>query len=150
MADKTMSVVPEDFVEVSYQGIVSIKGPECAFPVILLKDANKRTMAVPLGGREADLIRHALDESSTGKREGPQPYLNLIACLSKLDIAVREVRIRYSDDFDLPTYLVLSQDRDRTTEVLVPCGDAIAYARIAQAPIYVEEELLAAIGAEAS
>jgi bifunctional DNase/RNase len=128
MADKTMSVVPDGFVEVSFQGIVNIKGPECALPVILLKDAGKRTMAIPLGGMEADLIRHALDESPAENRKGPRPYLNLIACLSKLDAAVQE----------------------RTTEVLVPCSEAVACARLAQAPIYVEEELLAAIGAEAT
>ena len=135
--------VPEGFVEASYQGIVSIRGPAGSVPVILLKDANERTMAIPLASLESDLIRRTL----SGNNEGPQPYHTLIACLGKLDTTFGEVRILYSGEFDLPTRIMLRSASGTEIEVTVPCGDGIAYSQLARVPIYVAEELISAVGA---
>jgi bifunctional DNase/RNase len=140
-----VGIFREGFVEVKYHGVVSIKGSAGALPVILLKDAAERTMAIPLANLESDLIRHTLG----GSNEGPQPYRALIACLGKLGAALGDVRIRYSSEFDLPTQLVLHLASGQEIEVAVSCGDGIAYAQIAQIPIYVAEELMSAVGARA-
>jgi len=139
-----MEIISKDYIKVTYQGIVNIRGSERALPVILLKDAKERTMAIPLGDLESDLIRHTLD----GNKEGPQPYQNLIACLLKLDVAFRKVHILYSNEYDLPTRLILRPGSGPDIEVPVPCADGIACAQTAHVPIYVSERLISAIGTE--
>ena len=140
-----MDIVHKNFVKVSYQGIVNIRGPAGAMPVILLKDAKKRTMAIPLTGLESDLIQRALSRSN----EGPQLYNTLITCLEKLDVSFIELRILYSKEFDLPTRLILRSASDRDIELVVHCGEGIAYAQLARVPIYVSEELISSVGASA-
>ena len=139
-----MEIVPEDFIRVTYQGIVNIRGSKRALPVILLNDAKERTMAVPLGDLEYNLIRHTLD----GNKDGPQPYQNLIACLLRLGVTFRKVHILYSDEYDLPTQLILRPASGPDIEVPVPCADGIICAQMAHVPIYVSERLISAIGTE--
>jgi bifunctional DNase/RNase len=141
-----MRAIPDGFTEVHCQGVVSIRGPESALPVILLRDAKERTVAIPLGNLESDLIRHVL----SGSEGGPQPYHNMLTCFSKLGATLREVRILFNDEFDFPTTLIIQTSSGEEIEVVVPCGDGITYAWLAQASIYIAEKLMSAIGANAT
>jgi bifunctional DNase/RNase len=132
---------PKDFIEVSYNGIVNIRGPSGSLPVILLKDDRGRTMAIPITSLESDLLRHALE----GSDKGPLFYQTLPACLSKLHATLVEVRILYSSDYDLPTRLLLHDAHGREIEITIPCPDGIAYAHLTQAPILVAEKLMTAV-----
>lgn len=139
-----MSIVPEGFVEVSYQGVVNVRGEDGNIPVILFKDEKERTMAVPLERLEAELLRHTL----SGNNEGPQPYRSLLSCLDKLGVELGVVRILYNSEFDLPTRLILRPKSGQEIEVSISCGEGIACAQLAGAPIYVAEELMAAISVD--
>lgn len=137
-----MSIVPKGCIEVKYQGVVKLRGETSMIPFIMLKDGKERTVAVPLDTLEETLIKHALNENN----EGPQPYRTLVSCIEGLSASVDAVHILYSAEFDLPTRLILNiKSRDKV-EVDVPCVEGIACALLSEAPIYISEELIAAIG----
>ncbi len=141
-----MGSVPEPCVQVRYRGVANVRGETGNIVVALLKDEQERTMAVPLTSLEANLLEHTLDGNDEAP-EPPQPYRTLLACFDKLGVELGVVRIDHTDEYDLPTHLILRPKSGQDVEVDVSCCDGILYAELARVPLFVSDELVSAIGA---
>ena len=141
-----MSTVPTGMVEVAPIGVVRVLGSSLAMPVYMLMDEQERNMAVPLTRLESDLLQHTLD-GNIDLQQAPQPHRALISCLEKMSAALDAVYIHYSSELDMPTRLVLRSRGGNSFQVDVPVSDGIIFARLTGSPIFVDEELMSAIGA---
>jgi bifunctional DNase/RNase len=141
-----MSIVPTEMVEVSCQGIVSLRGEAADNPLFMLKDAQQRSIAIPLIRLESELLQHTLG-GNPNEPQSPQPYRNLILCLKKTGVELGAVHIHYNSEYDLPTHLILRSESGKDFEVSVSCCDGIIYSKITGIPIFVDEQLMATIGA---
>ena len=141
-----MSIVPTDMVEVSCQGIVSLRGEAADHPLFMLRDSQKRSIAIPLTRLESELLQHTLG-GDPNEPQSPQPYRNLLSCLKKTGVELGAVHIHYNTEYDLPTHLILPPNPGRDFEVSISCCDGIIYSKITGIPIFVDEQLMATIGA---
>ena len=140
-----MSIVPTNMVEVSPQGIVSLRGAAAESPLFMLNDKQKRSIGIPLGRLESELLQHTLG-GNIEELQSPQPYRALLSCLDKMGVALGAVHIHYNNEYDLPTHLILRPKSGEDFEVAVPCSDGIIYSKLRGVPIYIDEELMATIG----
>ena len=144
-----MSRVPANMVEVSSQGIVSLRGKAAERPLFMLKDELGRSIAIPLSRLESELLQHTLG-GDPDNPDSPQPYRNMLSCLDRLDAELGAVHIHYNSEFDLPTHLVLRPRSGQEIEIPSSCCDGIIFSRLKGAPLFVDEELMATIGSQKS
>ena len=138
-----MDTAPGGFVRVRYKGVTRISGTSGPISVILLKDDDERTIAIPVHPFEADLFYRSLQIND----EGPQPYRSLLNCLKALGVKLNAVHILYTDQLDFQTYLILHPNEGDKLEINVGCSEGIAYAELSGAPVYVAEKIMADISA---
>ena len=141
-----MSIVPTEMVEVSCQGIASLRGEAAEHPLFMLKDAQQRSIAIPLIRLESELLQHTLG-GNPDELQSPQPYRNLVSCLEKMGVGLGAVHIHYNNEYDLPTHLILRPKNGPDFQVSISCCDGIIYSKLARIPIFVDEQLMATIGA---
>ena len=135
---------PGGFVQVWYQGLVKVRTPWSSMPVLLLRDRSGRTLAITLGALEARLLHQDLE----GEDKTPRPYRLLLACLEGLGVKLVAVRILNSPPLEFRTHLILCPKVSLEVEVQAPCAEAVICAKLAGAPIYVANELMAAVSAD--
>ncbi len=142
-----MSNVPAGMVEVAPIGVVRIFGSAAAMPVYMLMDELERNIAVPLTKLEADLLQHTLD-GNIDIHEAPQPHRAFLSLMEKTGAQLDAIYIRYNQELDMPAQLVLRPRIGDSFQVDVPASDGIIFARLAGSPIFVDEELMSAVGAK--
>jgi bifunctional DNase/RNase len=144
-----MNTVPTNMVEVSCQGIASIRGPAANMPIFMLKDKQERSIAIPLSRLQSELLQHTLG-GNIEDPQPPQPYRTLLSCFEKLGVELGAVHIHFTSEYDLPTHLILRPKSVPDFEVAIPCSDGIVYSKLSGVPIYVDEKLMATIGTHPS
>ena len=134
-------------IEVAPVGLVRILGSAIAMPVYMLMDELERNIAVPLSKLESDLMQHTLD-GNIDTHQSPQPYRAFLSLIEKTGAALDAVYIRYNSELDMPTQLVLRPRSGNSFQLDVPVSDGIIFARLTGSPIFVDEELVSAVGAK--
>lgn len=130
-----------NFVQVWYYGLAKVRMSWGLMPVILLRDSNGRTVAIPLNALEAELIIQNLEQ----EYKAPQPYRFFLSCLENVGVELVAVRIFNSPALEFRTGLIFRPKAGTEVELSAPCAEAVACATLAEAPIYVDVSLMEAI-----
>ncbi|OPY38720.1 MAG: hypothetical protein A4E35_00504 [Methanoregula sp. PtaU1.Bin051] len=122
----------------SVKGVFVVLSPAGTVPVVLLTDGSLRLLPIFIGFSEAVSIKSAL------KREVlPRPFTHdlFIDTFQKFGIRITSLQIDTVSDGVYYAQLVLSHDHH---EARIDCrpSDGIALALRADAPVYVEQEVL--------
>ncbi len=131
-------------VACSVKGVFVVLSPAGTVPVVLLTDGSGRLLPIFIGLSEAVSIKSALNREVL-----PRPFTHdlFIETFLKFGIRVTALQIDAISDGVYYAQLVLSHDHQ---EARIDCrpSDGIALALRAEAPVYVEQEVLDNAGQE--